>query len=133
MKKMITVLLFVLTGWSSTVIAAGAHVEGFVDISERSDGSMSMLASMNNRYNSTDTAIETLMFALPAQEGVTFFGRDATGTQFMCNVYPGSQIFDYAFQVALNVRHGSVIRVSKEVGSNECSFVTMLNGSLYLD
>lgn len=135
MKKQILYCLCGLFGMISLADAQGLYQQGFVEINTRSGGSVHMLATFNNRYNTIDYGSPTQLIALPSptKSEVVFYGMDSNFTTFMCLVSPSSEYYDFAQQAALNLRSGTMLSISKPSGSNECSYVGVANASSFLD
>jgi len=135
MKKLLLLFLSGISMITSTAFAQGLYQQGFVEIRNWQSGYVQLLATFNNRYNTIEYGSPTQVIALPSPNNgpVAFYGVDSNNTRFMCTVSPDSDYYDYAHQVAMNLHSGSILSVSRPSGSNECSYVGLVNSSTFLD
>ena len=124
-------LLIVATAFcfSSLARAQGRHVDGYVNI----NGNY-MYGTMNNRYNTTPTTYDTYIYASGvANSTVSFFGQDGDGDFFSCFVPTTSALYASAVDIARNMRNGSHIYVTENTTTNECTYLSYVNGSQIMD
>ncbi len=97
--------------------------------------SNAMLGSMNNRYNTSPTPYKTWMGAgVGATDKVVYFeGVDGNNYHFVCQVLPASDLYQMAYDIALNLDNGGVLYVSKEKTSSNCNTVHFSKSSEFLD
>ncbi len=124
MKQLKVIILALLT-LSPVAVFAGTHSNGYLTVADTY-----MYGTMNVRYN--PSAPGYIMTQEWSDGTVTFYGTNNT-TVFFCYVTPSNPLFTRANQMHFNLDNGSYLYVTRDAGSNVCTYLAFNKASYLLD
>ena len=132
MKNIILLAFGALALLPLSASAGGAHTPGYVSI-DTDATQTSMSGTFNVRYN-TDPAVGNAYITAQGNDGVVIFlAQSNDGIGFICTLYPGDPLFEKAVAVRNNLKNGSRLSVSRDLGTSKCNTPVIQSYSQYQD
>lgn len=135
MKKLLMASILAVLAISELALAGGTHYEGTVSV--WTSGTRTYMSGMMSiRYSEFASGSPYIYaYGSPASSGsgISFAGRNSSGTNFSCWVSPDHPHYQDAIEIKNNLQNGSYLYVYKKTKSNDCEGFSLGNYSYNLE